>query len=148
MAPSIHEYCHFMSTADPAIKRIVVEGLGRLPQFCHATIADGWIHISGTLGTQPGSMDLVPGGTGPQTTQTLQNMETILQACGAELIDVVKMSVFLEDMVTFPAMNEAYSAVMGLDPPARITVGRAGLALGAAVEIEGIAFVEGAEDHS
>lgn len=130
-----------MSTPDPVIKRVVVEGLGRLPQFCHATIADGWIHVSGTLGTEPGSMDLVPGGTGPQTTQTMRNIETILQECGAELVDVVKMSVFLEDMETFPAMNEAYSEVVGSDPPARITVGRTGLALGAAVEIECIAFV-------
>ena len=129
-----------MPTDDSAIERVVVEGLGRLPQFCHATIADGWIHISGTLGTQPRSMDLVPGGTGPQTTQTLRNMETILEACGAGMTDVVKMSVFLADMDTFPEMNAAYSAVMGADPPARITVGKAGLALGAAVEIEGVAY--------
>ena len=129
-----------MPTDESPIERVVVERLGRLPQFCHATIADGWIHISGTLGTQPGSMDLVPGGTGPETTQTLQNMETILAACGASMTDVVKMSVFLADMGTFPEMNEAYSAVMGSDPPARITVGKAGLALGAAVEIEGVAY--------
>lgn len=130
-----------MSTGKPHIRRVVVDGLGRLPQFCHATIADGWIHISGTLGTQPGTMDLVSGGTGPETTQTLRNVETILAACGADMDDVVKMSVFLADIDTFPAMNEAYSAVMGSDPPARITVGRVGLALGAAVEIEGVAFV-------
>ena len=129
-----------MPTDESPIERVVVEGLGRLPQFCHATIADGWIHISGTLGTQPGSMDLVPGGTGPQTTQTLRNMQVILEACGAGITDVVKMSVFLADMDTFPEMNEAYSTVMGSDPPARITVGRAGLALGAAVEIEGVAY--------
>ena len=129
-----------MPTDESPIERVVVEGLGRLPQFCHATIAGGWINISGTLGTQPGSMDLVPGGTGPQTTQTLRNMQVILEACGAGITDVVKMSVFLADMDTFPEMNEAYSTVMGSDPPARITVGRAGLALGAAVEIEGVAY--------
>jgi 2-iminobutanoate/2-iminopropanoate deaminase len=129
-----------MPKDESPIERVVVEGLGRLPQFCHATIADGWIHVSGTLGTRPGSMDLVPGGTGPQTTQTLRNIETILGACGVGMADVVKMSVFLADMDTFPEMNEAYSAVMGSDPPARITVGRAGLALGAAVEIECVAY--------
>ena len=86
-------------------------------------------------------MDLVPGGTGPETAQTLQNMNAILDACGADMDDVVKMSVFLADMDTFPAMNEVYSAVIGSDPPARVTVGKAALALGAAVEIEGVAFV-------
>ncbi|RLE25601.1 MAG: reactive intermediate/imine deaminase [Actinobacteria bacterium] len=135
------EYGPVMPAPEKAIKRVVVEGLGRLPQFCHATVAGGWIHVSGTLGTQPASMDLVAGGTGPQTTQTMRNIETILGECGAELGDVVKVSVFLEDMDTFPAMNEAYSEVVGSDPPARITVGRAGLALGAAVEIECIAFL-------
>ena len=129
------------SSTSSSIQRIVVDGLGRLPQFCHATIADGWIHVSGTLGTVPGSLDLVEGGTGPETTQTMRNIETILTECGATLDNVVKVSVFLADMDTFPAMNEAYSLVMGTDPPARITVGRAGLALDGAVEIECIAYV-------
>ena len=88
-------------------------------------------------------MKLVEGGTGPQTTQTLRNMETILKVCGATLADLVKVNVFLADMKTFAAMNEAYLAVIGSEPPARITVGRAELALGAAVEIDGIAYRPG-----
>jgi enamine deaminase RidA (YjgF/YER057c/UK114 family) len=48
--------------------------------------------------------------------------------------------VFLADIQTFAEMNEAYLEVMGSDPPARITVGRAELALGAAVEIDAIAY--------
>ncbi len=127
------------------IRRVVVDGLGRLPQFCHATVADGWIHVSGTLGTIGDSFDLAEGGVGPQTTQTLRNIETILRACGAELRDVVKVSVFVSDMSTFAEMNAAYSEVMGSDPPARITVGKAGLALGAAVEIECTAYKADAE---
>jgi 2-iminobutanoate/2-iminopropanoate deaminase len=85
-------------------------------------------------------MELAEGGIGPETTQALRNIEIILKACGATLADVVKVSVFLADMGTFSAMNEAYLAVMGSDPPARITVGRAALALGAAVEIDAIAY--------
>jgi len=130
-----------VSPSQPAIRRVVAEGLGRLPQFCHATIADGWIHVSGTLGTIGDSMNLIEGGTGPETTQTMGNISRILEACGADLRDVVKVSVFLEDMSTFQAMNDAYSKVVGSDPPARITVGRSGLALGAAVEIECVAYL-------
>ncbi|MCC7411776.1 MAG: RidA family protein [Gammaproteobacteria bacterium] len=122
-----------------AVKRISIAPLGRLKAFCHATVAGDFIFVSGTLGTAPGSLDLVAGGTGPETTQTLRNIEQILTACGATLADVVKMNVFLADMDTFAAMNAAYVAVMGEDPPARITVGRAGLALGAAVEIDCVA---------
>ncbi len=130
-----------MSDHSTGIQRVVVEGLGRLPQFCHAVVADGWIHVSGTLGTLPGSMDLAEGGTGPQTTQTLGNIATILDSCGASISDVVKMSIFLADMATFPEMNDAYSEFVGADPPARTTVGRAGLALGASVEIDCVAFI-------
>jgi 2-iminobutanoate/2-iminopropanoate deaminase len=121
-------------------KRVNVEGLIRLPAFCHAVIAGDFIYVSGTLGTQPGTRELVEGGTGPQTTQTMRNIETILQACGAALADVVKVNVFLADIATFGEMNTAYLEVIGADPPARITVGRADLALGAAVEIDCVAY--------
>ena len=121
-------------------KKVTVSGLARLPAFCHAVIAGDFIYVSGTLGTKPGSRELVEGGTGPQTTQTLRHIERILQECDASLADLVKVNVFLADMQTFAAMNEAYLAVMGDEPPARITVGRAELALGAAVEIDAVAY--------
>ena len=122
-------------------RNVIVEGLARLPVFCHATIAGDFIFVSGTLGTIPGTMDLVEGGTGPQTGQTLRNIETILAECGASLDNLVKVNVFVADISTFAEMNEAYSAVFGADPPARITLGRADLALGAAVEIDGVAYL-------
>jgi reactive intermediate/imine deaminase len=121
-------------------ERITVDGLARLPAFCHAVRAGDFIYVSGTLGTRPGTMELVEGGTGPETRQTLMHIETILKACGATLRDLAKVNVFLADMETFAEMNDAYLSVMGEDPPARITVGRADLALGAAVEIDGVAY--------
>jgi 2-iminobutanoate/2-iminopropanoate deaminase len=124
-------------------KHIYVEGLARLPAFCHAVVAGDFIYVSGSLGSKPNSMELVEGGTGPQTTQTLRNIETILRACGATMADVVKVNVFLADMSKFAEMNAAYIEIMGSDPPARITVGRAELALGAAVEMDCVAFKPG-----
>ncbi len=123
-----------------SIKKVNVDDLARLAAFSHATIAGDYVYVSGTLGALPDSMDLVEGGTGPETTQTLRNIEKILAACGCSLADVVKVNVFLADIKTFREMNEAYMKVMGADPPARITVGRAELALGAAVEIDCIAY--------
>lgn len=123
-----------------SIERVVVPGLAKLPAFCHATIAGDFIFVAGTLGTLPDSMQLVAGGTGAQTEQTLRNIEKILAACGATLADLVKVNVYLADMSTFAEMNAAYLKVMGGDVPARITVGRAELALGAAVEIDGVAY--------
>lgn len=121
-------------------RKVSVDSLGRLPAFCHAVVAGDFIYVAGTLGTRPGGLDLVEGGTREQTTQTLRNIETILAECGAALADLVKVNVFLADMKTFAEMNAAYLEVIGSDPPARITVGRADLALGAAVEIDAVAY--------
>lgn len=120
-------------------RTIVVDGLGRLPQFSHAVVAGDLIFVSGTLGTLGRSLDLAPGGTGPETTQALRNIEAILGAAGAGLGDVVKLSVYLTDMDCFAAMNRAYDAFFPENPPARITLGTTALALGASVEIECIA---------
>lgn len=120
--------------------KVNVPGLAQLPAFCHAVVAGDFIYVSGTLGTKPNSMDLVEGGTGPQTRQTLQNIAKILEACAASLDDLVKVNVFLADINTFAAMNDAYLAEIGDNPPARITVGRADLALSAAVEIDCVAY--------
>jgi 2-iminobutanoate/2-iminopropanoate deaminase len=121
-------------------RRVNAEGLARLPAFSHAVVAGDFVYVSGTLGVKPNSMDLVEGGIGPETTQALRHIESILEACGASLDDVVKVSVFLADMGAFADMNEAYLRVMGSDPPARITVGRADLAFKAAVEIDCVAY--------
>jgi len=121
-------------------QKVYVEGLARLPVFCHATIAGDFIYVSGTLGTKPNSMELVEGGVDAQTMQTLRNIEIILQACDASLAHLIKVNVFLADINTFAEMNQAYLAIIGDDPPARITVGRADLALGAAVEMVAVAY--------
>jgi len=118
--------------------RLVVEGLRRLPQFSHAGLTDDLIFVSGTLGSVEG-LALVAGGVGPETTQTLRNVERILDAAGATWDDVVKVSVYLAHMSEFGTMNEAYGAFFGGIPPARITLGDVGLALGARVEMECVA---------
>lgn len=122
-------------------ERVVVDGVGRLPFFSHATVARGLIFVSGTLGTLPGKAELAAGGVGPETRQTLENIATILAGAGATLDDVVKVSVYVTDMSGFADMNAVYAGFFPDDPPARITLEVAGLALGAAVEIECIAQV-------
>lgn len=124
----------------PAIRKINVPGVARLPAFCHATVAGQQVFVSGMLGAREGALELVPGGVAAQTTQALRHIETILAACGCRLSDVAKVNVYLTDMATFGEMNDAYLGVFGTDPPARITVGCSGLALGAAVEMDCVAF--------
>jgi reactive intermediate/imine deaminase len=123
------------------VRKVNVAEVERLPAFSHATVVGNQVFVSGMLGAGQGSRELVAGGTAAETAQALRNIETVLAACGCALSDVAKVNVYLTDMSTFPEMNEAYLAVFGDDPPARITVGCNGLALGAAVEMDCIAFV-------
>jgi 2-iminobutanoate/2-iminopropanoate deaminase len=122
------------------MEKVVVEGLARVPSFSHAVIAGDFVHVAGSLGTVGDTTELVEGGVGPQTTQTIRNIEKILEATGLGLGDVVKMNVYLSDMADFPVMNDAYMAAIGDSPPARITVGGVDLALGGAVEIDCVAY--------
>jgi 2-iminobutanoate/2-iminopropanoate deaminase len=121
------------------MEKIVVERLARVPAFSHAVVVGDYVHVSGTLGTVGDTMELAEGGVGAQTTQTLRNIEQILEAAGLGLADVVKMNVYLSDMDDFDEMNRAYLEVVGDSPPARITVGGVDLALGGAVEIDCVA---------
>ena len=122
------------------MEKIIADGLARLPSFSHAVVAGDTIYVSGSLGTLPNSMELVAGGVGPETTQTIANITRILEECGATTDDIVKVNVYVSDMSTFGDMNDAYLKVFGDSPPARITVGGVDLALGAAVEIDCIAW--------
>jgi 2-iminobutanoate/2-iminopropanoate deaminase len=64
-----------------------------------------------------------------------------LAAAGASWKDVVKTTVFLQDMKDFPRVNEIYASVMGDARPARSTVQVAGLPRGVLVEIELVAHL-------
>lgn len=127
----------------PSLRKVNVDGVARLPAFCHAVVAGEQVLVSGVLGTVPGELRLVDPGVHAQTVQALRNIETILAACDCTLGDLAKVNVYLTDMTAFGEMNDGYLSVMGDDPPARITVGCSGLALGAAVEIDCIAFRPG-----
>jgi len=79
---------------------------------------------------------------GDQTRQCMHNIEAILAAEGCSLADLLKTTVFLDDIDDFDAFNEAYSEFFDNAPPARSAVGAGDVPKGAAVEIEAIATME------
>lgn len=124
-------------------KEVVVSAQQGLP-FSPAVKAIGpLLFLSGQVGTRPGSTELVEGGIGPETRQTMENIRATLEEAGASIADVVKCTAFLDDMSEWDAMNEVYREFFPGDPPARSALGADGLALGAAVEIECIAVAPG-----
>jgi reactive intermediate/imine deaminase len=107
--------------------------------FSEAVRSGDLLFVSGQIGNEPGTMQLVPGGIAAETRQTLENMRAILERHGSGLDRVVKCTVFLADIGEWPAMNEVYRTFFPARPPARSAVAGSGLALGARVEIECIA---------
>ncbi len=116
------------------------DALEGLPFSSAARVGDV-LYLSGQIGNRPGTRELVPGGVGPETTQTLENIRSVLEFAGSSLDRVVKCTVFLQDIADYSEMNAAYAAVFTDHLPARSTVAGSGLALGAGVEIECIALV-------
>ncbi len=112
--------------------------------FSAAVRVGDMIYLSGQVGIKPGTMELVEGGVGPETVQTMENIEAVLEDAGSSLARVVKCTVFLADIADYGAMNAAYRRFFSEHLPARSTVAGSGLALGARVEIECIALA-GAE---
>ncbi len=108
--------------------------------YSQAIKANGLVFVSGQLSLRPGEKELAPGAIGPQTEQVFTNLRAILEAAGTSLENVVKTTVFLQNLDDFPGMNEVYAKHVGDTPPARSTVEVAKLPSGALVEIEAIAL--------
>ncbi len=102
----------------------------------------GWIFLSGQLGLDPATNEMVPGGVEAETRRSLQNLAAALEAAGTSLSKVVKTTVFLRDMADFAKMNAVYGEFFKANPPARSTVQAAALPRNGAVEIECIALAE------
>ena len=108
--------------------------------FSSAVIVGNTIYLSGEIGRAPGAMQVVEGGVGAETTQIFENYRRTLGRLGSDLSDIVKCTVFLDDMDKYPEMNVAYAAAFPGDKPARSTFGVDGVAAGAALEIECLAI--------
>ncbi len=97
------------------------------------------LYLSGQIGNLPGTLTLAPGGIEGQARQTLQNIQTTLQAHGYSMAHVVKCTVMLADMSDWNAFNAVYTTFFTPPYPARSAFGASGLALGGRLEMEVIA---------
>ena len=109
--------------------------------YSQAIKAGGFVFVSGQLALQPGQKELMGGEIGAQTEQVISNLRAILEEAGSSLDQLVKTTVFLQNLNDFAGMNEVYAKYVGDTPPARSTVEVAKLPSGALVEIEAIALV-------
>ena len=97
------------------------------------------VYLSGALGADPVTGNLVSGGIEAEAKQALINIGSILEAAGLNYNHVVKNTVLLADINDFAVLNKVYGEFFKTDPPARSTFQVAALPKGARVEIESIA---------
>ena len=107
--------------------------------YSQGVVAGGLLFVSGQISIDPASGELIEGDIAAQTEQVMKNLMAILKEVKIGPENVVKTTVFLQDMADFPKMNEVYARFLGKEPPARSTVQVAGLPRGVKVEIELIA---------
>src|ERR1700741_5238380 len=94
------------------------------------------VFVSGQIPLDAATGKLVDGDIAAQAKQSLENLQTILEAAGLSFRHVVKTTIFLTSMGDFAAVNEVYKSYMSEPYPARSTIAVAGLLMGAKVEIE------------
>jgi 2-iminobutanoate/2-iminopropanoate deaminase len=99
------------------------------------------LFISGQLGLNPETMDMVSGGVGPETTQAMKNLGAILKAAGGGFESIIKATIYLAEIDDFAAINEVYASFFPVEPPARAAFAVAALPKGARVEIEAVAAI-------
>ena len=109
--------------------------------YSQAVVAGNFLFTAGQIALDPATGQIVQGDVSAQTERVMSNLAAVLETAGARWSDVVKTTVYLQDMADFPRVNEVYGRVMGDARPARSTVQVAGLPRGVLVEIDVIAIV-------
>lgn len=114
------------------------EAMQKLP-FSESVRAGNLLFLSGQVGTDPETGELVEGGIQAEARQTLENIRAALARRDLGMAAVVKCTVMLADISEWAAFNEVYRTFFDAPYPARSAFAASGLALGARVEVECIA---------
>ena len=110
--------------------------------YSQAVVAGGFVFCSGQIAIDPATGELSTGTVEEQTRLVLKNLGAVLEAAGSSYDDVVKTTVFLQDMNDFAKMNGVYAEFFEAPNPARAAVQVARLPRDVKVEIEAIALVK------
>jgi len=110
--------------------------------YSQGIIANGFVYCSGQIPLVPETGALAAGAIEDQTRQVLKNLAAVLDAAGSSLDQVVKATVFLQDMNDFAAMNRVYAEFFKAPFPARAAVQVARLPRDVKVEIEAVAVLK------
>lgn len=102
--------------------------------FSPGVWAGDTLYVAGQIGSDL-KTGKIPDSFEDEVKTCLNNIGVILKEGGLSFDDVVTVNVYLTDMALFPRMNAVYTTVFREPRPARTTVGVAGLAGNAKIEI-------------
>ena len=108
--------------------------------YSQAIEANGFVFASGQIAIDPATGELSTGDIEEQTRLVLNNLKAVLEAAGSSFDNVVKCTVFLQDMNDFSKMNAVYGEFFKPPYPARAAVQVARLPKDVKVEIEAISI--------
>jgi reactive intermediate/imine deaminase len=98
------------------------------------------IYISGQIGLDPATMQLVEG-IDRQVTRVFDNLKAVAEAAGGSLDDAAKLTIYLTDLAHFAKVNEVMAAYFHAPYPARAAIGVASLPRGALIEADAILVI-------
>jgi len=111
--------------------------------YNQAVLANDTLYVSGQIGMNPKTMELVEGKIEEETRQVMENLKAVLTAANMDFEHVVKSSIFLSNMDDFAQVNEIYGTYFEAETaPARETVAVKTLPKNVRVEISMIAQLE------
>lgn len=108
--------------------------------YSQAVKSGNIVFLSGQVGLDPATKQLTPNFEG-QVRQAFKNMLALVDAAGGKPENLIKLTLFVTDIATFPVVNQIMAEVVPQPYPARSTVGVASLPLGAQFEVEAILAV-------
>ncbi len=103
-----------------------------------STTAGRLVFLSGQIGLEPGTGELVSENFEGQVRQSFANMQAVIAAAGGTLDNIVKLTLFLTDLSKFASANAIMAEIIPEPYPARSTVGVASLPKGAQFEVEAV----------
>ena len=109
--------------------------------YSHATIANGFVFVSGQLPITPSGDRLNQASFEEQVKQTLSNVKTVLEAAGSSIAQLVQVRVYITSISNWPSFNQIYKEWAGQSLPARAVVPVPELHYGFSIEVEAVAVV-------
>jgi reactive intermediate/imine deaminase len=106
--------------------------------YSQAVKVGNTVYLSGQIPLVPETMEMVAGDMEAQIRRVFDNLQAVSRAAGGELEDVVKLNIYLTDLVHFPLVNSVMAEYFAQPYPARAAIGVAQLPKGAAVEMDGV----------